>query len=198
VRDQFLVEVDPTRIDGLVELNRLFSAWVESVYHRHVHSETGQRPLDRFAPPQLRYPTAAELHEAFLWSEHRTVTKTATVSLFGNDYEVGAALAGRRVELVFDPFDLTTLEVRFDGRPMGAAVAHHVHRHSHPAARPDPVTEPVLPTGIDYLRLVETRHADQQGDRIQFGQLRLPNELLPQPLPPSDPEPDAATGELNR
>lgn len=198
VRDQFLVEVDPARIDGLVELNGLFTAWVESVYHRHVHSETGQTPLDRFAPPRLRYPNAVELHEAFLWSEHRTVTKTATVSLFGNDYEVDAALAGRRVELVFDPFDLTTLDVRFDGRPMGTAVAHHIGRHSHPAARPDPVTEPVLPTGIDYLRLVETRHTEQRSDRIRFGQLRLPDELIPQPLPPEDPEPGPATGEANR
>ena len=46
VRDQFLVEID----DGveLAELNRLFSAWLEVVYHRRVHSETGQTPLERF------------------------------------------------------------------------------------------------------------------------------------------------------
>ncbi len=46
VRDQFLVEID----DGvkLAELNRLFSAWLEVVYHRRVHSETGQAPLERF------------------------------------------------------------------------------------------------------------------------------------------------------
>ena len=32
--------------------------------------------------------------EAFLWSENRMVTKTATVSLFGNDYEVDAGARG--------------------------------------------------------------------------------------------------------
>ena len=52
-------------------------------------------------------PSVAQLREAFLWSEHRTVTKTATVNLHGNPYEVDTALVGRRVELVFDPFDLT-------------------------------------------------------------------------------------------
>jgi putative transposase len=197
VRDQFLVEVDPSRIDGLIEFNRLFSAWVESVYHQRVHSETGQTPLARFDPPQLRYPTPAELHEAFLWSEQRTVTKTATVSLFGNHYEVDAALAGRRVELVFDPFDLTAIDVRYDGRPMGPAIPHHIGRHSHPAARPAAVPEPVIPTGIDYLRLVETRHTEQRGDRIQFGQLRLPDELVFQPLPLDDNPPEAATEEVN-
>ena len=42
VRDQFLVEID----DGveLAELNRLFSAWLEVVYHRRVHSETQTHP----------------------------------------------------------------------------------------------------------------------------------------------------------
>ncbi len=95
VRDQFLVEID----DGveLAELNRLFSAWLEVVYHRRVHTETGQTPLVRFdaagAPP---LPTPALLREAFLWSVERTVTKTATVSLHGNSYEVDAALVGRQ------------------------------------------------------------------------------------------------------
>ena len=48
VRDRFLVEID----DGveLVELNRLFSAWLEVVYHRRTHTETGVsllRPVRR-------------------------------------------------------------------------------------------------------------------------------------------------------
>jgi putative transposase len=38
-----------------------------------------------------------------LWSEHRSVTKVATVSLHSNTYEVDPALVGRKVELVFDP-----------------------------------------------------------------------------------------------
>ena len=44
--------------------------------------------------------------------EWRTVTKTATVGLHGNIYEVDAALIGRKVELVFDPFDLCDIQVR--------------------------------------------------------------------------------------
>ena len=58
VRDQFLVEVaDTTTRSGragvdpaaaLLELNALFTAWVETVYHHRVHSETGQTPLARW------------------------------------------------------------------------------------------------------------------------------------------------------
>jgi putative transposase len=170
VRDRFLVEID----DGieLAELNRLFSAWLEVVYHRRVHSETGQTPLERFhaagAPP---LPTPALLREAFLWSQERTVTKTATVSLHGNQYEVDAALAGRKVELVFDPFDLTRIEVRYQHRPFGLAVGLVIGRHTHPQAQRE-LPPPPAPTGIDYLKLLaQQRDAELGGHRIDYASL---------------------------
>lgn len=175
VRDQFLVEVESRGVATLVELNGLFAAWVETVYHRRVHSETGQAPLERFeAGGPFVLPTPAALHEAFLWSEKRVVTKTATVSLHGNAFEVDAALVGRRVELVFNPFDLATVEVRFEGRSMGAGVAHVVRRHTHPMAKPEPGPPPA-PTGIDYLGLIEARHAAELATGIGYAQLPLPD-----------------------
>jgi putative transposase len=192
VRDQFLVEVAHSDVDNVAHLNQLFGAWVETVYHRAVHSETGHTPLERFTAgaTTVRYPTAEELHEAFLWSEHRTVTKTATVSLHSNTYQVDAALVGRKVELVFDPFDLTRIEVRWAGRPMGAAVPVVIGRHAHPAARPEPGVEPPPPaTGIDYLRLIEARAGAELERRISYAginpeldqdtQLELPCEWIP-------------------
>lgn len=111
VREQFLVELTGTgepgrhHVEDLAELNRLFTAWVEQVYHRRVHSETDTALLARWsAAGPFPLPSPAALAEAFLWSEHRTVTKTATVSLQGNSYQVDPGLVGRRVELVFDPF----------------------------------------------------------------------------------------------
>lgn len=205
VRDQFLVEVAHSTVDDVAHLNQLFGAWVETVYHRAVHSETGQSPLERFAAGAdgLRYPGADELHEAFLWSEHRIVTKTATVSLHSNTYEVDAALVGRKVELVFDPFDLTRIEVRWSGRPMGMAVPQRIGRHSHPAARPEPGIEPPPPaTGIDYLRLVEARAEAELGQRTSYagmaecdGQLTLPGAEWKRSAPgPETAAADHSTG----
>ena len=71
-----------------------------------MHSETGQPPLARWAagvPQPLPLPSPAQLREAFLWSERRTVKKTATVSLHGNLYQVDASLVRCVIELVFDP-----------------------------------------------------------------------------------------------
>jgi putative transposase len=174
VRDRFLVEIDGGV--ELAELNRLFSAWLEVVYHRRVHSETGQTPLARFdaagAPP---LPTPALLREAFLWSQERTVTKTATVSLHSNQYEVDPALVGRKVELVFDPFDLTRIEVRYQHRPMGVAVPLVIGRHTHPQAKRE-LQPPPTPTGIDYLKLLADKRDDEiAGQRIDFSNLTQPD-----------------------
>jgi putative transposase len=173
VRDQFLVEID----DGveLAELNRLFSAWLEVVYHRRVHSETEQTPLERFdAAGAPALPTPALLREAFLWSQERTVTKTATVELHTNRYEVDAALVGRKVELVFDPFDLTRIEVRYQHRPFGLAVPLVIGRRTHPQAQRE-LPPPPTSTGIDYLRLLADKHdAEQGGQRIDYSSLTEP------------------------
>jgi putative transposase len=177
VRDQFLVELEHRDDLDLGELNRLFGAWLEVVYHRRVHTETGQTPLARFAAagaPAL--PTPAILREAFLWSEKRTVTKTATVSLHGNDYEVDPALAGRRCELVYDPFDLARVEVRFRDKPFGDAVAVRIGRHTHPRAERQ-LEPPPTPTGIDYLGLLAARRDEElAGPRIDYAQLSDPDD----------------------
>jgi putative transposase len=113
-------------------------------------------------------PTPAALAEAFLWEERRSVTKTATVSLHGNAYQVDPTLVGRRVELVFDPFDLTQIEVRHHGAPMGLAIPHRIGRHSHPKARPETPPETPHPTGIDYAQLIDTAHTQQLQQQINY------------------------------
>jgi putative transposase len=183
VRGQFLVEIAPvdgagTAVGSIDELNTLFTAWVETEYHRRVHDETGQTPLDRwhthFADSPAVLPDPALLREAFLWSEYRTVSKTATVSLFGNSYCVDPAVVGRKVELLFDPFDLERIEVRWSGTPMGVAVPHRIGRHSHPAVS-EPSAQPVAETGIDYLRLLQTIRDDQRArEVVNFDALTAP------------------------
>jgi transposase InsO family protein len=208
VRDQFLVEIDARGVAGLDELNALFTAWVEQVYHRRVHRETKQTPIARFTAGGVPDVPAPELlREAFLWSVTRTVTKTATISLAGNRYQTDAALVRREVELIFDPFDLTDIEIRFNGQSMGRAAPHEVRTHVHPdaASRDDP-DDPPAGTGIDYLALVEAEHREATRRSINFADLpsnssgddtdgdgpaqppdRWPHEP---PLPFPEPDPD--------
>ncbi len=177
VRDQFLVEVgDGSGVRDLAEMNRLFRAWVETVYHQAVHSETGEEPIARWAratPAERAVPDPGRLREAFLWSERRRATKTALVSLHGNSYQVDAWLAGRYVELVFDPFDLDRIEVRLAGKPAGTAVPFTVSRHRHPKTRTGDGqlrAEPA-PTGIDYLAALGDAHDTALKDQVSYRSL---------------------------
>jgi len=99
-----------------------------------------------------------------LWAEYRVVRKDATIKLFGGAYETDPVLAGRRVECVFDPFDLAVVEVRWNGKPHGLARPQQVSRHSHPKARPETPAAPPPATGIDYLGILAAEH-DQAARR---------------------------------
>jgi putative transposase len=189
VREQFLVEVSTpdgdTNVADLATLNRLFTAWVETVYHVRPHSQTGSPPLTRWRQAlthPVATPTPARLREAFLWSAHRTVTRTATVSLHNNIYQVDPVLAGRKVELVFDPFDLTDVEVRHHDRSYGLATPFRIGRHAHPKARPEtPTAEPVPATGIDYLRLVDAAHDAVLAQKVNYAALAGDADNQPDP-----------------
>ena len=197
VRDQFLVElVTPdalAAINDLTELNELFTAWVETVYHHRVHSETGEKPLPRFlaaGPPTLPAPDL--LAEAFKWSHERTVTKTATISVHTNTYQVDASLIGRKIEVVFDPMDMTRMEVRYQGRPMGHAVPHTIGRHVHPDAGPDTApTPPPAPTGIDYLHLIAEHHQHTLATQINYAHLTPPTPPATADAATTATDPDA-------
>jgi putative transposase len=158
LRDGLLVELEGAgERPSMEELERMLQAWIERVYHARVHSETKQTPLERYDGLSPRRPTDQELREAFMWQETRVVTKTATVSLLGNRYEVDQALCGHRVELRFDPYDLARIEVYYAGRPFGEALLHHVARHVHPQAH-EPADQPRPQSGIDYGRLLAAEH----------------------------------------
>ena len=184
VRDQFLVEVgDGEKVAGLAEMNRLFRAWLETAYHQAVHSETGEAPAARWekaTPAERAVPEPALLREAFLWSERRKADKTALVRLHGNACQVDAWLAGRMLELLFDPFDLDRIEVRLAGKPAGTAVPFVIGRHRHPKTRtPDGQarTEPA-PTGIDYLGALGDSHDAALRDQVSY-QFLVPGQQEP-------------------
>ena len=179
VQQQFLVEVTgdeqlPARrhVGDLAELNDLLDRWVRAVYHARVHSETGETPQARYAaagPAALPEPVL--LREAFRWSAVRLVRKTATVAFEGNVYSVDPFLAGRKVELVFDPFDLTDITVYWAGRKVGRAAPQVIGRHAHPKAPPDDDPAPAALTGIDYLQLVTDADAAALGEQLNLAAL---------------------------
>jgi putative transposase len=181
IRERFLSEAEAHGIASFSELNDRFLAWAEQVCNTRQHAETGQTPIERFTsqgPLQTVGPSL--LREAFRWSVLRRVTSTASVSLAGNRYAVDPSLVGRRVELRFDPEDLTRLDVFWEGRAVGQAIPFIVGRHVH---RQVPQAQPPAPppsTGVDYLGMVVTEHEQQLLGQIAYRNLpRAAQEAQP-------------------
>jgi putative transposase len=181
IRERFLLEAEAAGIASLDQLNDRFAAWTEQVLNCRVHAETGQTPLARFlagGPGRAADPVL--MAEAFRWSAIRVVAKTATVWLAGNRYQVDPSLVGRRVELRYDPEDLTSLTVFVEGAAAGIATALVIGRHTHPAvpqaARPQP-----QPTGIDYLGMLQAAHEHATTGHIAYRDLPLPSLGMPAP-----------------
>jgi putative transposase len=107
----------------------------------------------------------------------RRVTKTATVSLYANRYEVDPGLVGRNVELRFDPENLSVIDVVTNGVTICQAAPFKIGRHVHPSVKkeePRSIGEQDGPL-IDYLGLVRIADDEAKGSgRIDFREIKLP------------------------
>ena len=137
LRNQFLSELDPTRIHDLADLNTRLWAWVEQIYHRRIHSSLqGQTPLQRYQQdlPRIRSlgHRAERLDELFYHRLPRKVRKDGTVSYQGQRFEVPYELAGQSVQLVVDPHSGQVISVEdAKGETLGQATALDVLANSH-------------------------------------------------------------------
>lgn len=162
VRQEFLPEVQASHLSTLEDLNASFWAWLEVIYHRRVHSETAQSPLDRYQRglDQVKAADPVLLQKAFLWRERRKVSRSATVSLQGNTYAIDPQLIGRTIELRFDPFQLDQLEVWLESKSLGPARVLRLEHGQHLAVaglRPIPPTSKQL-AKLDFLAALRAEY----------------------------------------
>lgn len=181
VQSDFLPELAHSSVTTLPQLNESLLAWIGVVYQRKLHAETGQAPLERFRQdpaPSTGPVDPEELRLAFLHRDRRKVTKTATFSFRRNRYRVPAYLRGQTVELRYDPFDLTRIEVWFNDTFLQIAEPDRIVTTTHPDVETDPIPPPPPDTGLDYLALLRAereRLLQEQLDTIHFTQLTLPD-----------------------
>ncbi len=124
VREQFLASLDPKVLLSIEQLNERLWHWLDAVYHRHEHSSLQTTPLLRWQRDieQVRQlPPATDLRRLFFHRVDRLVRRDSTFLLKNRFFEAPSHLAGKRIEVRFDPLDLTQLEIYSDGKPEGIA-----------------------------------------------------------------------------
>jgi len=194
LRAQFLPEVEASNLTTLAELNESLWAWLECVYHQHEHSETQQTPFARYTAglDHVRHADPETVRRAFLWREKRKVRKDATLSLQGNRYQVEPQWAGRTLELRFDPFDLSQIELYLDGTGLGLATVIVQNRQRHLAVErlaTEPPDPPKPKSSLDYLAALRAEYQARQ--QRELGPLQFTQLPLPEVDTPADPRPEA-------
>lgn len=159
VKDAFETEValrkQPPTLD---ELNQFWWAWLDERYHRVPHSEIDEPPRDRWqrllAQTDVRRADPTLVDEVLRLHAKRTVhPKTSTVEVCGVRFVVDTALRRRKVSVLYDPHDLSSVLVFLGDRRMERALPQRPGEqpveHT-PAKRPPP--------SVDYLELLRRDH----------------------------------------
>ncbi len=177
-RDQFLSELNTSRIADLDDLNARLWAWVEQVYHRTPHGGlAGQTPLARYQQdlPKIRSlgQRAAQLDAIFHHRVKRRVRKDGAVSYQGSRFEAPYELSGKTVQLVVDPHGGTVIGVEdADGHSLGTAtpldaLANNQRRRRKPDPNGTPPGAQASPgTGPNLVELAyQQYHANTQAEK---------------------------------
>jgi hypothetical protein len=167
VREQFLASLDLKQVTGMVDLNARLDAWIQTAYHRAPHGglAANTTPLQRWQRDIERVrqlPPATDVRRLFFYRLDRVVRRDSTFLLQKRFYEAPAHLAGRKVEVRFDPLDPSQADVFSEGVFQGAArLADPVANGLWIAAKSElaPAAEP---TGINYIELLHQKR--EEGD----------------------------------
>ncbi len=174
VKDALYPEALRADLRTLEELNNFYWAWQEK-YHDRIHSETEQTPRERWEAgvAQVRWPDAAQLGDIFLWEETRQVDKAGCIEVSGNTYPVAENLVGQKVDVRFDPFDLSRVRIFYRGQFVQAASPQELVSHTFRKALPRRIEYPApLESATTYRKQLSEgyrQEVDATLQRLQLG-----------------------------
>lgn len=127
VRDQFTRPLDLASLTSIDDLNARFQTWLECEYHRSPHRGLAEKqtPLEAWiAKAHHIRPVnpAVDLDRVFLHLESRRAYKDSSLTLKGTLFEVPPILAGKKVDIYFDPHPpILRVLVQHAGKDYGMA-----------------------------------------------------------------------------
>jgi len=117
--DSFLREVSMDNPRTLEQLNERFQVWLSECYQNKPHSALKENTSPQTAyqadRKALRFVEPEVVADAFLHAETRKVDKSGCISFLDKKYEVGLSFIGHKVEVIYDPADVTELTIEYEG-----------------------------------------------------------------------------------
>lgn len=152
------------KIKTLEDLNKYFFVWMDRFYNQRIHSSTKQKPANMWEADEtvLKKPEINTIYEAFLYEEERSVSVTGIIRLESNEYEVESVLANKKIQVRYDPYDLSAgIQIHFEGKHYQDATPSKIRRHH--KKNFETTEEPCLPSsGLNYLEILAGEKAKSQ------------------------------------
>jgi putative transposase len=147
--------INQGKLQSLQQLNTYLRSWLET-YDSRIHRTTKQTPKQRYEArtDHIRHLSAEQLQEIFLWEEERTVRKTSVVEIEGNFYDVDSALRGKKIQVRYNPFDLSLIQIWKDDQRYADAKPAELRsqRHSKLPNEPDDTQPTIISNYLERLR----------------------------------------------
>ena len=173
--EEFLREARLEKPQTLEQLNALFRPWLSEGYNHREHSAlSGKSPAQAFAQDikPLRFPGPEALRGAFLWEKTPKVDKSGCFSLEGLTYEAGVELAGKKILVRYDPFDLSLVEIWYGGKKEKVVSPANIGEYNRNMRRPLEELEKASQSKL--LRLLASD--SQKRLKLDLGAFRLSRE----------------------
>lgn len=166
--DRFSAELEVEHVHSIKEMNEKWKIFLEEDYQKKAHEgiaeyyrsrgvevgKNGITPLQEWNRDtrSLKYLDSGTVAEAFTRIETREIDKTGCFEFKGVKYEASAAYSGLKVEIVYDPLNTQTIDVRHGNLEV---------INAHPLQiGPYASKEPALPIGMTNTEVEGSRFLD--------------------------------------
>lgn len=161
------------------ELNSTLAAWLDVEYDNKIHSSTGEPPNNRFknnlnTHPPRRIKDIDQFNSLFFWRTKKTINKYGKIQFNKNGYPIHTLPVGEKVELRYDPFDLSEVQVFKDNTFYCTLRASSLVRKTVPGIPEEKNKPTISKETVDYFRNIREKASElkrKEAESIRYSDL---------------------------
>jgi len=161
------------------ELNSTMTAWLDVEYDNKIHSSTGEPPNNRWrnnlnAHPPRRIKDIDLFNSLFFWRTKKNVNKFGKIQFNKNSYPIHTLSVGETVELRYDPFDLSEVQVFKDNTFYCKLRASSLVRKTVPGIPEEKKKPTISKETVDYFKNIREKASElkrKEAESIRYSDL---------------------------
>ena len=161
------------------ELNSTLTAWLDVEYDNKIHSSTGEPPNNRWrnnlnAHPPRRIKDIDKFNSLFFWRTKKNINKYGKIQFNKNGYPIHTLPVGEKVELRYDPFDLSEVQVFKDNTFYCKLRASSLVRKTVPGIPEEKKKPTISKETVDYFKNIREKASElkrKEAESIRYSDL---------------------------